>query len=295
MRFGAYSIKAYEERIDLMRKITAIVLMLVILLSITVIPAAANGTVSGGNGIKIYIDGKRVDRNELSYTKNGTQYVPLREISNELGAESVIWNNNTKTATVRGKDLVISVTENKNYIIANGRYLYVPELCRVDNGHMMLPANTLCRAFGADAKWDQKTKELNIRTGGKPIESGDSFYNEEDVYWLSRLIFAEAGGESFEGQIAVGNVVVNRVHSDLFPDTVKGVVFDRQYGIQFTPAYSGAIYNTPTSSCVIAAKLALDGADTVGDSLYFSSAYVSCWASRNRAFVVQIDNQSFYA
>lgn len=278
-----------------MQKITAAILMLAILLSAAAVPAAARGSEPAGNGVKIYIDGKRADRKGLSYTKNGTTYVPLREISNALGASSVKWSGRDKTATVTAKGVTVSVTENQNYLIANGRYLYVPDLCRADNGHMMVPVRTLCMAFGADAKWDGRTRTVTLSTGGRPIESGDSFYNEEDVYWLSRIIFAEAGGESFNGQIAVGNVVVNRVRSVEFPNSVKGVVFDCRYGVQFTPAYSGAIYNTPTSSCVIAAKLALDGADTVGDSLYFSSSYVSCWASRNRAFVTQIDNQSFYA
>jgi N-acetylmuramoyl-L-alanine amidase len=53
--------------------------------------------------------------------------------------------------------------------------------------------------------------------GGGAIESGDTWYDEEDLYWLSRIISAEARGESLEGQIAVGNVVLNRMKSDRWP------------------------------------------------------------------------------
>ena len=278
-----------------MRKITAIILALGILLSIAVIPAAAWEPISEGDGIKIYIDERRVDQKGLSYTEEEITYVPLREIANVLGANAVTWDDNTKTAKVTDEGLTLTAEKDSNYIVANGRYLFVPGLCRGEDGAMMVPVRAICKAFGVEVRWDQNLKAIYITSGGEPIESGDSFYDSDDVYWLSRLIQAESGGEEFEGQIAVGNVVMNRIESGQFPDTVEGVVFDSKFGIQFTPAHSGAIYNTPSESCIIAAKLALDGAETVGDCLYFSAAYASCWASRNREFVVQIDNQKFYA
>ncbi|MDR2420813.1 MAG: cell wall hydrolase [Oscillospiraceae bacterium] len=117
-------------------------------------------------------------------------------------------------------------------------------------------------------------------------------YGAEDVKWLSRIIYAEAGGESFDGMLAVGNVVMNRLRSEYYPDTVHGVIFDRRSGVQFTPAYSGAINNTPSEACVKAAKLALDGAEIVGGSLYFASA--SCWASRHRELYKTIGAHDFY-
>lgn len=49
-----------------------------------------------------------------------------------------------------------------------------------------------------------------------------------DLYWLSRIISAESRGESLKGQIAVGNVVLNRVEEDDFPDTIPAVIFDRK-------------------------------------------------------------------
>ena len=98
------------------------------------------------------------------------------------------------------------------------------------------------------------------------------------------------------GKIAVGNVVLNRRDRDEFPDTVKGVIFDRRCGIQFSPAYSGSIYNTPREESVIAAKLCLDGANVAGESLYFTpiKRAETCWAARNRPVFGQIDRQMFF-
>jgi N-acetylmuramoyl-L-alanine amidase len=87
---------------------------------------------------------------------------------------------------------------------------------------------------------------------------------------------------------------MNRVASPIFPDTVHEVIFDKQYGIQFTPAYSGAIYNTPSEECIIAAKIALDGGNTAGNSLYFASSK-NCWAARARPFAMTIGGHYFYA
>ena len=131
----------------------------------------------------------------------------------------------------------------------------------------------------------------------KPSAPGWSFYNDDNVYWLSRIINAEARGESLDGQIAVGNVVLNRVASPLFPDTIYTVIFQTTYGIiQFSPIANGSIYTTPAESCVIAAKLALDGANTASDSLYFLNvkAATTLWVVRNCSYVTTIGNHSFY-
>ena len=89
------------------------------------------------------------------------------------------------------------------------------------------------------------------------------------MYWLSRIICAEAGGESLAGQVAVGNVVLNRVDSDEFPNTIHEVIFDRKHAVQFEPVSNGTVYNEPTETSVQAAKLALQGVNTAGKSLYF--------------------------
>lgn len=77
-------------------------------------------------------------------------------------------------------------------------------------------------------------------------------YSEEDLYWLSRLIYAEAGADycSDELQLAVGSVVLNRVESDLYPDTIKDVIFDTKHTQQYGCVTNGMIYRQPDSRAI---------------------------------------------
>ncbi len=87
-----------------------------------------------------------------------------------------------------------------------------------------------------------------------------------EVELLARLISAEARGEPYAGQVAVGAVVLNRVRSGIFPNTIAGVIYDPW---QFEPVQNGQIYLPPTASAWKAAQDALNGWDPSGGALYF--------------------------
>ena len=110
-------------------------------------------------------------------------------------------------------------------------------------------------------------------------------------------MYAEAGAESLDGMIAVGNVILNRVESDLFPNSIIDVIFDKKHAVQFTPTMTGGINNTPSELAVMAAKLALEGVNISGDSLYFVNPTIglSDWFRRTRTFVVRVGNHDFYS
>ena len=96
-------------------------------------------------------------------------------------------------------------------------------------------------------------------------------FAEGDRTLLANLIYCEAGGESYEGQVAVGAVVMNRVLSSVFPDTVSGVIYAPK---QFSPAGSGRLalalaQNKATDSCYRAADEAMSGYSNVGTCVYF--------------------------
>ena len=96
-------------------------------------------------------------------------------------------------------------------------------------------------------------------------------FAEGDRYLLANLIYCEAGGEPYEGQVAVGAVVMNRVMSSRYPDTVVGVIYQKS---QFSPAGSGRLelalaQNKATKSCYKAADEAMAGVTNVGNCLYF--------------------------
>lgn len=96
-------------------------------------------------------------------------------------------------------------------------------------------------------------------------------FEEGDRYLLANLIYCEAGGEPFEGQVAVGAVVINRLLSSRYPDTVTGVIY--QYK-QFAPVLDGHLAlalaeNRATESCYAAADAAMSGTTNVGTCVYF--------------------------
>ena len=148
--------------------------------------------------------------------------------------------------------------------------------------------------MGASVHWNSATGAVSV-VGGASADTTET-EGGDDLYWLSRIISAESRGEPLEGQIAVGNVVLNRVASPDFPDTVHGVIFDSRWGGQFTPASSGAIYREPDAVSVEAARLCLAGVNTAGESLYFLAPALSSnrWIMENRTHVVTIGGHWFY-
>lgn len=96
-------------------------------------------------------------------------------------------------------------------------------------------------------------------------------FEENDRYLLANLIYCEAGGEPYEGQLAVGAVVINRVCSSVYPNTITGVIY--QYK-QFSPVGNGRLAlalaeNRATERCYRAADEAMAGNTNVGNRVYF--------------------------
>ena len=93
-----------------------------------------------------------------------------------------------------------------------------------------------------------------------------SLYRESELSLLARLVSGEARGEPYIGQVAVAAVVLNRVRSDDFPDTISSVIF--QPGA-FDAVWDGQFDMEPTASCVRAARDAMNGWDPTGGCTYY--------------------------
>lgn len=225
----------------------------------------------------------------------GTTYVPLREFCTALAPCSITWDQKSGQAKVTGDGLTMTIDQEDHYLTANGRCLYLKDGVRSAEGHLYLPVRTLAKAFGATVDWNPDDWTVSV-TSGKPIESGSTYYNADDLYWLSRIISAESRGEPLVGQIAVGNVVLNRVHSSAYPDTVRDVIFDAKFGVQFQPVANKTIYNDPAPQSVVAAKICLEGHQVTTSSLYFLNQAIatSSWIVDNCKYVMTIGNHTFY-
>jgi N-acetylmuramoyl-L-alanine amidase len=97
-------------------------------------------------------------------------------------------------------------------------------------------------------------------------------YNESETYMLARLVHGEARGEPYVGKVAVAAVVLNRVKSPLFPNTISGVIF--QAGA-FDAVSDGQYNLTPDADSIRAAKDALGGWDPSGGCLYYYNPVTS--------------------
>ena len=120
---------------------------------------------------------------------------------------------------------------------------------------------------------DQIDQAPEIAAAVEPVQRMVIDISEDDIYLMACQVYVEAGAEPYDGMVGVANVIINRVLSDEFPDTVREVIY--QPG-QFPPAYSGfldrVLANGPDEICVEATMDALYGASTVGDYLYFNMA-----------------------
>ena len=116
-----------------------------------------------------------------------------------------------------------------------------------------------------------KAREKAEKEAKRHVNYGEVTADADTELLLAALIYCEAGGESYEGQVAVGAVVMNRVRSGAYPNTIHGVIYASG---QFTPAMNGKVDARYASgkiseSCKQAAKEALSGVSNVGDCTHF--------------------------
>lgn len=134
------------------------------------------------------------------------------------------------------------------------------------------------------------------------VEQGDyRFLDEEELEVLQRIVEAEAGNEDEDGKLLVANVVLNRVDSDKFPETVTEVVFQQSKGVtQFSPVASGRIHTVEVSEETVAAvERALAGEDISQGALYFAARkYASSkkmrWFDEKLTFLFSHGGHEFY-
>ncbi len=133
---------------------------------------------------------------------------------------------------------------------------------------------------------------LGMKTGGSSTggTTGGSF-SSSDVYLLAKIIHAEARGESYTGQVAVGAVILNRVKNPSFPNTISGVVYQKG---AFTAVADGQINLAPNASSQRAAQDAINGWDpTYGCLYYYNPAVATSKWIYSRPVVVTIGDHVF--
>lgn len=126
------------------------------------------------------------------------------------------------------------------------------------------------------------TASYNVLAGGG---SGGSTYTSSDLYLLAKTIYAEGRGEPYAGQVAIGAVILNRVRSSSFPNSVSGVVYQKG---AFTAVSDGQINLSPDSTAMSAAQDAVNGWDPTGGAIYYYNPAVatSAWIFSRKTVTV---------
>ncbi|MGD9676742.1 MAG: cell wall hydrolase [Vulcanibacillus sp.] len=241
------------------------------------------------NTFKFYIDSKKVNFNESTLYMdsraliiNGRTYAPVRFVT-EIFGYKVFWDSNTST---------VNINEIPSYIVEEGDTLF-------------LISEKLGIGIDSLMSWNQLNSDI-INVGDKlylekaELNALDELktnavinYTDEELDWLAKIIYTEARDEPYEGLVAVGAVVVNRVESSRFPNEIYDVIFQKN---QFTPVTTGLIYKiVPNNASYKAAEEALMGNDPTNGALFFNNPRISVSTFfSSKEVTIRIGNHSFY-
>ena len=273
------------------KKITSAALFVIVFAALLGITVSAEHYAIDGTEIPIdiVVNGyiiKTPQKAFLDVEKN-TTYVPLRAVAEILGA-SVEWNTEKKAAVIKKNEIVLEFSAEGAEPTA---VLY--------NDTLFVPARAVPDSFGYTVEWNDYYYQVHIAAPDIAVSDDwvDYTYTNDDILIVAQVLKCECGSASFDGKIAVANVICNRAESSLFPNTVKEVIYDNRGGsVQFSIAYNGKLNNTPSTECMLAAKCALGGKIVAPNCLFFQADYVqNSWTNKNREYVMTVGGNAFFA
>ena len=241
-------------------------------------------TITYSNGSTLKVKGVYVD---------GQLLVPMGDFAKSFTDATYTYDAKTKYAAVSAKGLYVTAGVGGTIVTANDRTLYGVVSNRLIDGQVWVPIQPLAKAMSLTVSYTKGAASAKVSGTYRALTHGSQFYNESELYWLARIISAESRGEPLRGQIAVGNVILNRVRSKDFPNTIYGVIFQKN---QFSPVMNGTIYDTPSWTAICAAKMCLEGYSISNDVLFFCNLNItsSNWITKNRDVAFKLGNHTFF-
>jgi len=230
-----------------------------------------------GDGVPtVYFNDQRYVLDAVPYLIDGRLYVPVRYVAEFLHAD-IHWNDEEQTLTITSVPLETVSDDNT--------------LADISARHGLSQAQVVKRN-GFSSKESIKNGMKLAVIIPSVLENKAKPFTESEYQLLAKLVQVESGYESYEGQLAVANVILNRVEHPSFPSTIKDVIYS---GKQFPPAHNGLLDRSkPNASVLKATKDALNGKNNVEGALYFFNPRYSkgsFWDSLN--VVATIGNHRF--
>lgn len=223
----------------------------------TLVTALGDRVVLGDGVPVVYFNDARYVLSAPPFLDDGRMYVPVRDAAEMMHAK-VAWDGATRTVKLESV-APVSVTEETDLAaileqigISEAELLERNELNRPDD----IKAGTALRIVLPSF-----------------LEREAEPFTEEDFELLAKITMVEAGHESYEAQLAVANVILNRVKDPRFPNTIREVIYA---GKQFPPAHNGLLdKSVPSGTAKRAAKDALNGKNNIQDAVYFYNPKVT--------------------
>ena len=275
------------------KKITVMIAVLMMLLCVN---AFAVDTYGGYTvPVDIEINGNFIKCAQKPILIDNSTYIPLRAFSDAVGG-IIEWNEAEMSATLNAYGHFFVFYPDRDFCLVDGMKKNYTSVFY--NDLTFIPVRAVSEVLGYDVSWDDfyLTVKITAPNVNVPEHLIDYSYTYEDIMYLGKITQVESGYQRFMVKLGVAGTVINRVKSPRFPNSIKDVIFDTKYSVQFPPAHTDKINVTPSKESIIASKCVLNGVNVIGNSLYFvDTAYApSSWVHNNRPHYITIYDMSFY-
>lgn len=259
--------------------------------------------------ISVRLNAEVVDLPEEPVLRAGRVFVPLRGVLERLGV-AVTYDADTEMIQLERGQVSVEIALSTADASRNGLPLPMDEPPFLDDGRTYVPLRFVAEAFGERVDWSAEYRQVSIWSAyarprvhgvrqrvpdedqlagepGAPIVE----FTDEEFELLVRVINAEAYNEPFEGQVAVGAVVINRVLNPGFPNTIKDVIYQPN---QFMVIQNGQINREVADIAYEAARAALAGRDpSLGAYYFYNPDTVSSEFLLKRPILIRIGGHVF--
>ncbi len=247
-----------------MKKRFFIVLMLILTL-------AFQATFAYTFPILVKVNGTYIKSNGV-FVEDGVYYAPARQLADGMRVLTE-WEETSKSAHFIKFGQRLIVSDNRVKIYQNDQHIGLDFTVKaiIRDGRIYLPIDYFANFFGATISYNEKLHTFSIVDSAINLSDQVHLIAAEDadnLVWLARIISLEARGNSLYKHLAVASVVMNRVKSDKFPNTVYDVIKAKG---QFPPAYYDNFDEIePNAVALTAAIHAINGENVINDCLYFN-------------------------